>query len=366
MEHRKPSVCKDCATEFPYEEFTRFYTFRQAERLGYGKPFEGPHAEAVPVHERTRYFRMPKRVRYQCSYCRSCRPQKPFLNPADESEMRDAALAGVFGPYREEALRRFHDIIAARDQARAKERKARAPGSVLRRQIVKGSLLPIIEWQRQLSAQKLARLRHVDDDDPDAASLRAIRVHAREPYEKTWSWLNTFWMNSKVWVRDKTYVLPRKLVMDLIDPLHADERDGDPYLQELRDQPNGEKKYVLALFIKGMIEQEHFLVSNLQQASDAFARLETESAVVVKKPLALGIYDFVQEYLQGEEAAPNNPGEFREDMDNPRAMIEWMYAKARWDAYIKRRQTGTRGRAKNAIRVREGLKPLGRPPKKAD
>ena len=88
-------TCAACGLVLPIAEFSRYYTLTEAVRRGYGKPFDDRHAY-IAADNRTVYSRIPQRVQYYGKYCRSCKPQKPFIDMRTEANIYLAASLGWF------------------------------------------------------------------------------------------------------------------------------------------------------------------------------------------------------------------------------------------------------------------------------
>lgn len=90
-------LCTTCGAPRPLRDFKRFYTAKQAIRMGYAKP--NPRFGKDP--DEPMYARVPK-VEYESGVCLACRPQTPFY-PKTYRGIAFAKVAGMVNPVIAEA-----------------------------------------------------------------------------------------------------------------------------------------------------------------------------------------------------------------------------------------------------------------------
>ena len=369
MTAQPDGTCASCNKTFPYKEFTRFYTLLEAVRKGYGKPFDPVAHAHIPENDRTEYARIPQRVAYQCKYCRTCKPQRPFVDTSSEVTLKEAAGLGAFGPHLTLAIHKVNQLLDAKRIAANLEREARAPGRLIRPWVVNTRLRPVIDWQHTLALQKYGKYKeemHQQRTSGIPSSSRRFEEHCISEYIRFYQSYSSFWSDLRVLIKDPDFKLPRRLVLERIDPLHADEREPDVIIDTLKaSEKNGDRKYVLYLLLKAVVKQGGYRVGTLERLRREFGALENAAPTKIKKPLGLVLYDLILDAEEDYEDVPNNPGPYVHDPDDPKSMTAWIYADERYRAYMKRRGQQTNlGARKNEQRIAEGKKHLGRPRKK--
>lgn len=329
-------TCAACGLVLPIAEFSRYYTLTEAVRRGYGKPFDDRHAH-IAADDRTVYSRIPQRVQYYGKYCRSCKPQKPFIDMRTEANIYLAASLGAFGPEKKYADAYAGQLVSARRKAVMDHRSANTPGRFLRQTVVREHLIPALHWQYDLATR---RRTDIELDACLPPEQRKLSTRDLPQYQAFAQANIEFWYDLRALCSMPKFKLPRRLLMLVTDPNYADVRvDVQDELDELRDQKNGHRLYVLALLFQSLIANESPFLPRFEELRKKWHEyLSAAVRNVNKAPLALGLYDFVQQ-VREENLEVRDPGPYVHDPDDPKGLVDWMYAKSRYEAYLKSRGT---------------------------